>query len=110
MAKSLVKSLVPEAEVIEKYLLGKLEENEVESFEELMFSDDSVFEQVRATEDELIDRYLSGSLSEQEKTATEKRILSDPENRQRLKTTALLRKYTLESSARSKHRISAAAA
>lgn len=111
MATPAVESLVPEVEVVEKYLLGKLEEKEVESLEELMFSDDYVFEQVQAMQDELIDRYLSGTLSEHEKIAAENRLLSDPENRQKLRTTAMLRKHALESfKGRVKLHLNAAAA
>jgi len=81
---------------IRRYLLGELSEQELEQVEQLVMSDDRVYEELLFAEDDLIDKYVSGTLSEEERTKFKKRFLVVPELRQSLGFASSLRKHALE--------------
>lgn len=83
-------------ESIRRYLLGELSKQELEQIEQLVMSDDGVYEELLFAEDDLVDEYLSGTLSEDDRTKFKKRFLVVPELRQSVSFASALRKHALE--------------
>ena len=67
-----------------RYLLGEVSDEEQVRLEECYFADDSVFEQLSALEDELIDDYVRGELGEPQRKQFELHFLNSPERRRKL--------------------------
>lgn len=67
-----------------KYLLGELSEEEKLQLEEAFFTDDDSFEQLLALEDELRYDYAQGSLTPQQRRQFEQRFLTLPAESQRI--------------------------
>ena len=80
---------------IRRYLLGELSEQEVENVEQLLMSDNEVYQELLTAEDDLIDDYVSGALSEEEQSRFKRRFLAVPELRQSVRSTSVLKKYAL---------------
>jgi anti-sigma-K factor RskA len=73
-----------------RYLLGDLPDEEKLHLEERFFTDKEFYEQLLAREDELICEYVQGELSTQESQQFERRFLSSPEDRERVETAKAL--------------------
>ena len=71
-------------ELMMRYLLGDVSDEEQARLEELYFEDDRAFEQLAALEDELIDAYVRGELSEQQRKQFEGYFLNSIEQRRKL--------------------------
>lgn len=71
-------------EVLTRYLLGDLPEQERESFEERYFVDDAVWQALNAAEHDLIDQYVRGSLAQPQRDQFESYYLESPRNREKL--------------------------
>lgn len=71
-------------QIMSRYLLGLMDEDEELSFEERCFSDDASTEYLDAARDELIDRYVKGELSDSERESFNNYFLSSPYHRQKL--------------------------
>lgn len=69
---------------IRRFLLSEMTEDERNAFEERFVADESLFEQISATEDELIESYVRGTLSSSEKTIFEREFLSTESRRRRV--------------------------
>jgi hypothetical protein len=67
-----------------RYLLGDVSDEEQNRLEEYYFVDDSVFAQLLAFEDELIDDYVRGELSVPQRKRFELYFVNSPERRQKL--------------------------
>jgi hypothetical protein len=93
--------------IIRKYLLGLLTEDEQERVEERLLVERDFFEQVNIVEDELIDEYLDDSLSEKERFVTY--FLAAPQQRQKLKRAQALKRYISTEVAPSEAELTAAA-
>ncbi|MEW6130416.1 MAG: hypothetical protein AB1757_25505 [Acidobacteriota bacterium] len=70
--------------LISRYLLGDLPENEMQSLEDRFFADSETFEQVWAIENQLVDAYVRNQLRAEEKTLFEKNYLASPVHRERV--------------------------
>jgi hypothetical protein len=93
-----VKEMVPkpeEEELIRIYLLGEVEEEKRQKFEERLIVDDDLINQLVLVEDELIDDYVLGKLSERERERFEKYFLTTPDRKQKLVLSERLRNYAL---------------
>lgn len=83
---------------VRRFLLGEMPENERSAFEARFVADESLFEQISATEDELIESYVRGTLSTAEQTIFEREFLSTEPRRRRVAfTRAMLNKINKES-------------
>jgi len=71
-------------ELMMRYLLGGVSDEEQVRLEELYFVDDRVFEEVAALEDELIDAYVRGELSDTQRKQFELNFLNSAERRRKL--------------------------
>jgi hypothetical protein len=71
-------------QVMIRYLLGDLPEEQQRQLEEQYFTDDDCFGQLLALEDELFQHYARGELSPVERAQFERRFLTSPEGRQRV--------------------------
>lgn len=80
--------------LIEEYLLGCLNEEDRERFEQRILVDPSFFEQAMIVEQDLLDAYVDGKLSESKDFI--ELILSTPQQRQKLLTATALRRYISE--------------
>jgi len=80
-----------------QYLLGQLPEQEQIELERGYMVDDTLFEELLATEDDLRDAYLRGELSERDRAAFEQRLLSVPHQKQKQEFAQTLRQYLNES-------------
>jgi hypothetical protein len=69
---------------IERYLLGRLKENERSRLEGLIFTDDEVWRAVRDAEDDLIDRYVEDVLSAADREDFERHFLVTASRRTRI--------------------------
>ena len=69
-------------ELLTRYLLGQLSEEEQQRIEELYFTDDEIHEQLVALEDELRFDYAQGKLNHREREQFEKRFLASAEDRE----------------------------
>ena len=81
---------------IRRYLLGELPEQELEQFEQLLMSDDDMYQELMFAEDDLIDDYISNMLSEEDRAKFKRRFLVVPELRQNVSFTSALRKHALK--------------
>jgi cell division protein FtsB len=75
-----------------QFLLGKLSSELSENFEEKLFTDDAVFEEIEITEGELVEAYVSNELSPEERERFEHTLLRLPRIAQRVEVTRLLLK------------------
>ena len=73
-----------EEELLNRYLLGELTEEEQARVEERLFRDDIFFEQLQALKEELVDDYVQGELSAHEREQFEKRFLASPQWREQV--------------------------
>ncbi|MGI8786343.1 MAG: hypothetical protein ACR2HG_01095 [Pyrinomonadaceae bacterium] len=69
---------------IRRFLLGEMPEDERSAFEARFVADESLFEQISASEDELIESYVRGTLSPDEKQNFEREFLSTELRRRRV--------------------------
>jgi hypothetical protein len=80
-------------ELIYKYLLGELSEDQQAGFEHRYFADDALFERLLAAEDELIDRYVRDESSHEERALLGKHFLMSRERRKRVMFSQALVRY-----------------
>jgi hypothetical protein len=71
-------------QLLQRYLLGDLSEEEQDRVEEAYFADDDYLDRLLVAEHELIDRYLRGKLAAAERLKFERNYLTTPEKRQRV--------------------------
>lgn len=83
-------------ELLKRYLLGWLEEEERERLEKELLADDDYFEELLCAEDELADSYLSGGLTERERERFEQYSLACSEGRKRVNFAEALHRYVRE--------------
>lgn len=79
--------------LISRYLLGRLQENELEQLEERMMVDSELFERVLLAEDEMIEAYVNGELAKSEVSDFKASFLSTPEGRQQVAYAEALRRH-----------------
>jgi hypothetical protein len=72
-------------DLIVRYLLGDLSEEEQVRVEERFFTDDEYFEQMCAVEDALVDDYVQEALTEAERRKVESLLLSSPQQAREIK-------------------------
>ena len=68
----------------ERYLLGKMSEQEQAQLEEAYFADDALFERLLAVKDDLVDAYARGALGGQKRQEFEQHFLASEPRRQRV--------------------------
>ena len=68
----------------ERYLLGKMSEQEQAQLEEAYFGDDALFERLLAVKDDLVDAYARGALGGQKRREFEQHFLASEPRRQRV--------------------------
>ncbi|HEY6402968.1 MAG TPA: hypothetical protein VI479_16235 [Blastocatellia bacterium] len=73
-------------QIIIRYLLNELSDDDQARFEEAYFSDGTLFEQVRALEEDLIDDYVKGGLSGDQRRRFESHYLASGQRRARIET------------------------
>ena len=71
-------------ELIARYLLGDLSEQELMAVEDRAFSDRSYLEEILSVESDLIDEYVRGELSHSERQLFETRFLTSAERRNKI--------------------------
>lgn len=85
-------------ELIRLYLLGELEPDSRQQFEETLMVNETAYEELLMAEDELIDRYLSGGLGQREQEKFLQHFLITPERHQKLEFARSLRVYVTNNS------------
>lgn len=83
-------------DLITRYLLGDVSDEERVRLEESYFADDSLFEQLLASEDELIDDYVRGELLEPQRKLFESHFLNSLERRRKLAFAESFTQYVSE--------------
>jgi hypothetical protein len=81
---------LPDDEVLERYLLGLLEEEEAERLDQASIEDDDVASRLRIAEDDLIDAYVRRTLPEETRQRFETYYLSLRHRRERVAFAARL--------------------
>lgn len=79
-------------QLLTRYLLGELPEEERAELEAEYFADPELFARLLATEDELIDAYVRGALLGQARARFEERFLRTGDQVQRIAFASALRK------------------
>jgi hypothetical protein len=74
---------MPDEQLMIRYLLGELTEEEQARLEERLFADDEFYEHLQALKAELADDYARGELAEGERARFEERFLTSPQGRER---------------------------
>ncbi len=77
---------------LRRYFLGDLSDEETESFDIWVISNEDSHDELEAAEDELIEDYLEGNLSERDRALFLENFLVSNERREGLELTALLRR------------------
>lgn len=83
-----------QTEVVKRYLLGVLPEEERERFEQQYFSDNSLFDEVELVEDELVDRYIRDDLPKDDRRLFEQALTSSSRLNERVEFAKLLSNKT----------------
>ena len=83
-------------DVMTRYLLGDVSDEEQARLEELYFVNDRAFEQLAAVEDELIDAYARGELSESQRNQFELHFLNSTERQRKLAFAESFTRYLSE--------------
>lgn len=78
---------------IKRYLLGELTEEDQQTLEERLLTDNGYFERLQLLEDELVDDYARGSLTPGEQEKFDSFFLCTPERYQKLRFASALKKY-----------------
>lgn len=79
--------------LIERYLLGRLEEGERLQVEEKIMADTEFFNLVLLAEDEMVEKYVQSELPESDRAEFEASFLSTPEGRQQVSLAKALYEY-----------------
>ncbi|HYV07046.1 MAG TPA: CHAT domain-containing protein [Blastocatellia bacterium] len=86
-------------DLMRRYLLGQLAEDELQKFEEKMMADNELYNRVLLAEDEMVEEYLQGELSETERAGFEASFLSTAEGRRQVSFAKALSEYVSKTSA-----------
>lgn len=70
-------------DITRRYLLGQLTDEEEQSLEERLLTEDDFFQEVELTKDELAQEYASGELTAKERKWLQQNFLASPEGKQR---------------------------
>lgn len=84
-------------ELIARYLLGELTEEQQVEIEDRAFSDEEYLASITSVEDDLIDEYVRGGLSAAKRQRFESRFLASAERRKRVEFARALRIVVSES-------------
>ena len=79
-----LKHIADNDELLIRYLLGDLDEEEQEKVEQRYISDPSFYEHVLVVEDDLIDSYAEGALSKNQRASFESHFMRSPERQKRV--------------------------
>jgi CHAT domain-containing protein len=79
-----------------QYLLGELDGEEREQFEQQLLTQDEAVEQLNAIEDELVDDYLAGILKGDELAMFERHFLSSEDRTRKVRFAKAFRKYAAD--------------
>ena len=91
-------------ELIRRYLLGELSDDEQAELERRYFIDDELFQRLLKIECELIDKYARGEFSDHECERMEKHFLKSKDRRERIAHAQAVMKVIAEMSAdKSRH-------
>src|SRR5215471_18419867 len=88
-----------EDDLIRRYILRELAEEEQQRIEERLMTDDAFFERLKIAEDELVDEYLGGELPHGERERFELSFLTTPEGRQQISFNTAFNRYVSEAAA-----------
>lgn len=81
-------------DVVKRYLLGVLPEEEQDRFEEQYFSDNVLFEEVELAEDDLVDRYIRNELPPDDRRLFEQALSGSSHLKERVEFAKLLKNKT----------------
>jgi anti-sigma factor RsiW len=95
-----MKQTTDNEELMVKYLLGELPEDEQLRLEERFFTDDEFYQQLLALEDELMYDYAAGGLSPEQRVKFERRYLDSPQARRKAELAGAVLNKAAEASAR----------
>jgi hypothetical protein len=95
-----MKQTTDNEELMVKYLLGELPEEEQLRLEERFFTDDEYYQQLLALEDELMYDYAAGGLSPEQRVKFERRFLDSPQARRKAELAGAVLNKVAEASAR----------
>jgi anti-sigma factor RsiW len=90
---------IDDEQLMRRYLLGALAEEEQAEMEDRFFADDEVYERLEMAKDDLIEDYLDGILSSHERAQFESHFVASPRWRQEVGLTRALMKVASRGSA-----------
>ena len=88
-----MKSDIQPHQQIREYLLGQSASEDSARFEERLWTDEGVYQELLIVEDELVDQYLAGLLTEEERKSFENHFAASAERREKLRFARNLKKY-----------------
>jgi hypothetical protein len=83
-------------ELAAEYLLGKLQGDDRDSFEEVVFGDDEISNMLDAAEHDLIDEYLRGELAADQRGQFEKFFLASTTGRNKVASARLMHEHLID--------------
>jgi hypothetical protein len=92
-------------EILKRYLLGDLGEEEQEPLEKRYFDDKEFFKRLLVVEDELIDAYVQDRLNAKERSSFEKQFLRTPDRRARVEFAESLVAYAAKNGGKAEEKI-----
>lgn len=87
-------------DVVKRYLLGSLSEDERDRFEQQFFSDNALFEEVELAEDDLVDRYIRKELTDDDRQLFEQALSGSPRLYERVEFAKLFASKTASQTTR----------
>jgi hypothetical protein len=93
-----MEQIVESHELVKRFLLGQLAEEEHAMVEERIFTDQESFRELLVVETELIDDFVFGTPSDDEQERMEKHFFVDPERVENLKITKAIERYVSKTS------------
>lgn len=83
-------------EMIARYILGDLQDEQAERLDEMAVADPEFFERVGSVENDLVDRYVKGELKEAESAIFESHYLSSPLRREKVNLARAFQEYAAQ--------------
>jgi CHAT domain-containing protein/tetratricopeptide (TPR) repeat protein len=96
---------IEEKNLIRRYLLGQLTEDELQQLEKRMMTDSELFNRLLLAEDEMVDEYVEDRLPERDRELFEASFLATADGREQVSFARSLRKYVSAAAAESPDKV-----
>ena len=99
---------IEDEDVIRRYLLGQLSEDEREQFEKRMMTDNDLYDRLLLAEDEMVEDYIENKLPNREQEAFKSSYLSTADGQKRVSFEKDLREYAAKKGSTARQKVTVA--